>query len=136
MILLLRPGVITLTVFAVLIFSTSAQVCTVKDFAGRSGNVGFSGDGGSSLNAFFDMSLSGGVWADTSNTVFIADYGNNRVREVNPDNQIVTTIAGLISVLNFEKVVHYYFFRIQSHHLLWREGSGDLCWYPSTSWYV
>jgi sugar lactone lactonase YvrE len=55
------------------------------------GNFGFSGDGGPALNA--DLYAPKGVTVDASGNVFIADLGNNRIREVST-NGIITTVAG------------------------------------------
>ncbi len=65
----------------------------VGTYAGT-GSVGFSGDGGDALSATFNNMPNGGVWVDTSQTLFIADNSNNRVREINPQTKIVVTFAG------------------------------------------
>jgi len=55
------------------------------------GTAGYSGDGGSAANAkLFDPE---GVSLDSIGNLFVADYGNNRVREVGT-NSIITTVAG------------------------------------------
>ncbi len=54
-------------------------------------SAGFSGDGGPAINA--KLNSSSGVAVDRSGHVFIADTGNNRVREVDT-NGIITTLAG------------------------------------------
>jgi uncharacterized protein (TIGR03437 family) len=59
-------------------------------FAGT-GTAGFSGDGGPAAQAELSGPL--GVCVDSSNNVFINDYGNLRVRKVTPAGTI-TTIAG------------------------------------------
>jgi uncharacterized protein (TIGR03437 family) len=54
--------------------------------------IGFSGDGGPATQAAFgDLR---GLAADQSGNLYIGDYGNNRVRKVDPAG-IVTTIAGI-----------------------------------------
>lgn len=58
--------------------------------AGNS-RAGFSGDGGPAVQA--QLNSPEGVAIDGSGDVFIADTGNNRVREVTPDGNI-NTIAG------------------------------------------
>jgi hypothetical protein len=73
--------------------SASAQTCTIGTYAGI-GVSGFSGDGGDATNAKFSLSTYGGVWVDTSQKLFIADFNNNRVRTVNPDTKIISTILG------------------------------------------
>ena len=55
------------------------------------GNSSFYGDGGAAINAALTFPV--GVAVDTSGNLFIADEGNNRVREVNA-NGIITTVAG------------------------------------------
>ena len=52
---------------------------------------GFSGDGGQATNAC--LNLPSGVAADSFGNVFIADYDNNRIREV-LFNGIIQTVAG------------------------------------------
>jgi uncharacterized protein (TIGR03437 family) len=56
------------------------------------GGGGFSGDGGPATQAL----LSGphGVAVDESGNLYIADYGNNRIRMVTASTGIITTIAG------------------------------------------
>jgi uncharacterized protein (TIGR03437 family) len=68
--------------------SASGIITTV---AGN-GTPGFSGDGGPATSA----SLSGGYWGlalDVAGNLFIADYGNNRIRKVSASG-IITTVAG------------------------------------------
>jgi sugar lactone lactonase YvrE len=55
------------------------------------GENGFSGDGGPAASA--QMASPSGVALDSGGNVFIADNGNNRIREVTPDG-IMTTVAG------------------------------------------
>jgi hypothetical protein len=54
------------------------------------GTRGFSGDGGSATEAQLDVL---GIAVDNADNLFIADYGNSRVRRVSPDG-IITTVAG------------------------------------------
>ena len=51
--------------------------------------AGYSGDGGSATSA--EVYLPTGVAVDASGNIYIADYGNNRIRKV--------TIAGVISTI-------------------------------------
>ena len=55
------------------------------------GTYGYSGDGGAATNA--ELYYPAAVAADASGNLFIADYGNNRVRKVGT-NGMITTVAG------------------------------------------
>lgn len=55
------------------------------------GGPGFSGDGGIAANA--ELNVPTGVAADRDGDLFITDYPDNRIREVNT-NGIITTVAG------------------------------------------
>lgn len=61
----------------------------VSTVAGN-GSQGFTGDGGSAINAQLDSPS--GVAVDASGNIYIADTNNNRIREVS--GGIITTIAG------------------------------------------
>ncbi len=93
---------VTLAVLAFFSKSTMSQTCMVGSYAGT-GTAGFSGDGGDAASAKLSLSSYGGVWVDTSKRLFIADFNNNRIRAVNPDSKVVSTIAGLFHHL------YYYF---------------------------
>jgi len=67
--------------------ATSGIITTI---AGTS-TAGYSGDGGQATNA--ELSQPWGITFDAANNLYIADYGNNRVRKVNTLG-IITTIAG------------------------------------------
>ena len=54
------------------------------------GNQGFSGDGGPATSA--SLFAPTGVAVDAAGNLYIADYGNNRIRSVS--NGVITTIAG------------------------------------------
>ena len=56
------------------------------------GNSGFSGDGGQSTAA--SLSDPRGIVVDAAGDLFIADYSNNRVREVNALTHVITTVVG------------------------------------------
>jgi sugar lactone lactonase YvrE len=56
-----------------------------------SGTEGFSGDGGPATSA--QLNSPTGIAADAAGNLFIADWGNSRVRKVSPDG-IITTVAG------------------------------------------
>jgi len=55
------------------------------------GSAGFSGDGGPAANAALNQPMA--VAMSVDGKLFIADSGNNRVRQVDP-NGIITTVAG------------------------------------------
>ena len=55
------------------------------------GTAGSAGDGGLATSA--QLSHPAGVTLDSSGDIFIADYGNSRIREITPDG-IIHTIAG------------------------------------------
>src|SRR5205814_1294679 len=64
----------------------------IKTIAGT-GVRGFSGDGGRATDARLNFAYEGGIAVDARGDVFIADSGNNRIRELTP-NGIIRTIAG------------------------------------------
>jgi Secretion system C-terminal sorting domain/NHL repeat len=69
-------------------FGTNAQI--INTIAGT-GSAAYSGDGTPAVSA--EINTPFGVAVDVSGNVFIADYGNNRIRKI--DNLgIITTIAG------------------------------------------
>ena len=55
------------------------------------GVAGFSGDGGSALNA--QLNFPYGLALDSAGNVYVADLGNQRVRRITPDG-VITTVAG------------------------------------------
>ena len=58
---------------------------------------GYSGDGGQATNA--QLYSPAGIAVDHSGNIFIADYNNCLVREVNASTGIITTVAGISPVL-------------------------------------
>ena len=64
----------------------------INTIAGN-GSVGFSGDGGPATSATLNASS---LVAAPDGGVFIADFGNNRVRHVGPDG-IINTVAEYVS---------------------------------------
>ncbi|MGF6352999.1 sugar lactone lactonase YvrE, partial [Paenibacillus sp. 4624] len=62
----------------------------ISTFAGT-GTAGYSGDGGAATSAKFFFPI--GVTVDSSGNVYIADYGNQRIRKVDPAGKI-STLAG------------------------------------------
>jgi large repetitive protein len=69
----------------------SASTQSITTVAGN-GSVGFSGDGGAAISAQFDQPW--GITIDVNGNLYIADFGNNRIRKVDTASGIVTTIAG------------------------------------------
>jgi len=63
----------------------------INTIAGN-GTNGYSGDGGLAVNT--RLSFPRGVCTDDAGNVYIADYGNNRIRKVDQSTGIITTIAG------------------------------------------
>ena len=56
------------------------------------GIAGFSGDGGSALQA--SLSLPGAVAVDNANNIYFADTNNHRIRKITASNGFISTIAG------------------------------------------
>jgi sugar lactone lactonase YvrE len=56
------------------------------------GSAGFQGDGSVSINS--ELNQPSGVAVDSTGDVFIADTGNNRIREIAASSGIITTVAG------------------------------------------
>ena len=65
---------------------------TVRLVAGTEGQKGFSGDGGPGPLARFD--LPGAMAIDAHGNIFVADYFNHRIRRIDGQTGIVTTVAG------------------------------------------
>jgi hypothetical protein len=65
---------------------------TITTIAGIGGEAGFSGDGGPAINALLYNPWA--VSVDPAGNVFIADYSNCRVREINASTGIINTVAG------------------------------------------
>ena len=53
---------------------------------------GFAGDGGPATSAQVDGPV--GIDLDAEGNLFIADYNNHRIRRVDADTQVITTVAG------------------------------------------
>jgi RHS repeat-associated protein len=65
----------------------------IYTIAGSSaGTAGFSGDGGAATSALLDTP--GQVALDSSDDLYIADSGNNRIREVSESTAKISTVAG------------------------------------------
>src|SRR5262249_5510797 len=56
------------------------------------GNDGFGGDGGPAVNAGFSLPTT--IAVDTVGNIFVADTGNDRVRRIDAQTGIITTVAG------------------------------------------
>ena len=69
--------------------STTGIITTI---AGIGGIAGYGGDGGPATNALLYNPT--GVAVDPAGNVFISDYNNCRVREINGATGIITTVAG------------------------------------------
>ncbi|KAL0481977.1 hypothetical protein AKO1_013166 [Acrasis kona] len=67
---------------------------TIATFAGNSGgSSGYSGDGGLAINAKLNQPF--GVAIDpVTNVLYVADKGNNCIRQINRYTNIITTFAG------------------------------------------
>lgn len=64
----------------------------ISTVAGSSTTTGFGGDGGLATSALLNAPW--GVALDSANNLYIADSGNNRIREVNASTKNIATIAG------------------------------------------
>ena len=62
------------------------------------GTPGFSGDGGAATAA--ELSDTSSVAVDSAGDIFIADYGDNRIRKVDHASAVITTVAGSV-ILHF-----------------------------------
>ena len=67
----------------------------ISTFAGTAGTAGFSGDGKAANSA--ELNHPSGVAADSNGNVYIADTGNNVIRQVNASG-IINTFAGNFSM--------------------------------------
>ena len=61
-------------------------------FAGTARTTGYFGDGGAATSA--QLYLPRGLAIDSSGNIFISDYINNRIREVNAGTGIISTVVG------------------------------------------
>jgi uncharacterized protein (TIGR03437 family) len=57
-----------------------------------SGTPGYGGDGGAAASAQLNLPM--GVAVDSSGNLYIADFGNSRVRKVSASGAIISTVAG------------------------------------------
>ncbi|HAS46089.1 MAG TPA: hypothetical protein DCS93_36750 [Microscillaceae bacterium] len=70
------------------ILSSTNEIYTIAGL----GTPGFSGDGGMAIAC--KMQFPSDVIVDTLGALYIADRNNHRVRKINPNSQIITTIVG------------------------------------------
>ena len=70
------------------ITATTGNISTVAG----SGTAGFSGDGGPATSAKLNDPAS--VAVDSAGNIYIADYGNNRIRKVSKTTGNISTVAG------------------------------------------
>src|SRR6202453_3660290 len=68
--------------------ATTGDISTVAG----DGIAGYSGDGGTATSAELDLPY--GVAVDSASNIYIAESGNNRVRELTATTGIVSTVAG------------------------------------------
>src|SRR5207253_8688976 len=68
-----------------------AATGNIQTVAGT-GTYGFNGDGGLATNA--ELTQPTGVYVDSSGNIFIADSGNQRIREVDAATGNIQTVAG------------------------------------------
>ncbi len=69
----------------------NAKTGTISTVAGT-GKLGFGGDGGPATKALLNIPHS--IALDAKNNLYIADIGNHRIRKVDAQTGIITTIAG------------------------------------------
>ena len=83
------------------IYITNLVGCAVRQVAASNhhistiagnGTCGFLGDGGAALSA--ELKSPAGVAVDSSGNVYVADYGNYRIRMISASSQDISTIAG------------------------------------------
>jgi sugar lactone lactonase YvrE len=74
-----------------LVRRVSAATAAISTVAGN-GTAGFFGDGGPATSAALGSPR--GIAVNSSGSIFVADTGNNRIREINPLTGVITTIAG------------------------------------------
>ena len=83
------------------IYLTNVAGCTVRKVAASNHNIsaiagngtcGYLGDGGAALSA--ELKNPTGVAVDSSGNVYVADYGNYRIRMISASTQDISTIAG------------------------------------------
>ena len=74
------------------IFKLSSSTGIVSALAGTGGTGGYAGDGSAANTSC--LNNPNGIVVDTLGNLFIADFNNHRIRKVNANNGVITTIAG------------------------------------------
>ena len=69
----------------------SASTSNISTVAGT-GTQSYSGDGGAATSA--TLNQPNGALVDAAGDLYIADYGNSRIRVVNATTQVITTVVG------------------------------------------
>ncbi|MDR3763802.1 MAG: hypothetical protein P4M01_06865 [Acidobacteriota bacterium] len=69
----------------------TASTGSISTVAGT-GSCGYSGDGGAATSA--KISAARGITVDTLGNIYIADYGNYRVRKITVSSGVISTVAG------------------------------------------
>ncbi len=72
----------------------TASTGIISTVAGYGAQQGFGGDGGSATASGVALDYPKGVFVDSAGNIFIADTGNNRVREVTASSGNINTVAG------------------------------------------
>jgi len=74
--------------------TTCTAAGIISTVAGVDGTAGYSGDGGPATSASVAMNTPSGLAIDGAGNLYIADTGNNAIREISAVTGIITTIAG------------------------------------------
>jgi DNA-binding beta-propeller fold protein YncE len=94
---LMQPRSLTFDPTGNLVFVTNGRVCridrvtSILSTVAGTGKPGFSGDGGDAKRARIEPS---GIAINRKGDIFIGEFGNNRVRRVDTQSEIITTVAG------------------------------------------
>ncbi len=89
--LIQRLHMLIFALLAGLAGAVSSTAQTITTLAGTGGQ-GYAGDGGVPTSAV--LSLPAAVWGDTTGVLFIADTGNNAIRQLNASRSAITAFAG------------------------------------------
>jgi large repetitive protein len=58
------------------------------------GQAGYAGDGTTANASTTELNAPGGIAVDSSGNIYIADTGNNRIREIDASTGVIATVAG------------------------------------------